>query len=90
MILKNMALILADGVCGALTGEYFNLSGTSKWSDSDVKSSITSGMVRSDGHYYVSDKNRLYCLDGKARQLWSYLFPKNTLSNASIRWTAPA
>ena len=30
MILKNMALILADGVCGALTGEYFNLSGTSK------------------------------------------------------------
>lgn len=84
MLLKAFAAGLAGGVMGAMTGVAVIPTGYSPLFSMDVYTNTCSNIFGMGGKYYVSDRNRLSCLDHDGNAVWTHEFPSKTMGNAEI------
>lgn len=84
MLLKAFAVGLAGGMMGAMTGVAVIPTGNSPLFSMDVYTNTCSNIFSMGGKYYVSDRNRLSCLDHNGNAVWTHEFPSKTMGNASI------
>lgn len=84
MLLKALAVGVAGGMMGAMTGVAVVPTGNSPFFSMDVYTNTCSNIFGMGGKYYVSDRNRLSCLDHEGNAVWTHEFPSKTLGNARI------
>lgn len=83
MLLKGLVIGAVGGLVGGATGSvpyyvYFPGSYENKMTHT------CSGVVSHRGHYYVTDRNRLYCLTQAGDTVYTRQFPSRTMGTARI------
>lgn len=84
MLLKALAVGVAGGVMGGLTGVAVIPTGNSPFFSADVYTNTCSNIFRMGGKFYFSDRNRLSCLDANGKTIWTHEFPSKVMGYARI------